>query len=398
MTKSISRRGFVAGGAVAVMAPASLWAGGHLASQKLRTIGLGVTVQKPILDAFKRDSGVGAVHGKTALYAPTQATLLAGSRDFDCWETNGERIAGVARAGVIEPIATARLKNWHHIRDTFTHRNPRMAPEAQISGQIWADANQKTLWMVPIVYNFDSIGYRTDLVDAEDANTWTALFDKRWRGKTGLNVDPLVAFGEAILAMNALGLLDVPNPGNPDKRAIKEASKFLIAKKKEGQFRAIWGDFDELVGLLASGEIVLADAWQPTVTAVKAQGIPCAYAVPREGYRGWAIGITKLRATPNSDAVLAYADYWLSGAAGVGITEQGYYSPTTTIKDVLPKEKYDFWYAGKPWVGAPYRGIVEGDVRDGGALATRAKQVKYWHQWPDEYAYLIKKWDEFMQA
>ena len=98
--------------------------------------------------------------------------------------------------------------------------------------------------------------------------------------------------------MNSLELLEVPNPGNPDKKAIDEASKFLISKKKGGQFRALWGDFGELVNLLASGEMVIADAWQPAVMAVKAQGTPCAYAVPKEGYRAWAIGVSEITGTP----------------------------------------------------------------------------------------------------
>ena len=113
--------------------------------------------------------------------------------------------------------------------------------------------------------------------------------------------------------MNSLKLLDVPNPGNPDKKAIDEASKFLVSKKKGGQFRALWGDFGELVNLLASGEMIIADAWQPAVMAVKAQGKPCTYAVPKEGYRAWSIGVSPITGTPNKDAVIAYADYWLSG-------------------------------------------------------------------------------------
>ena len=44
------------------------------------------------------------------------------------------------------------------------------------------------------------------------------------------------------------------------------------------------------------------------------------------------------------------------------------------------------------------RGIKEGDLRDGGSLATRAANVAYWHQWPDEYDALVQKWDEFLNA
>ena len=67
-------------------------------------------------------------------------------------------------------------------------------------------------------------------------------------------------------------------------------------------------------------------------------------------------------------------------------------------KDVMPAEKYAFWYEGKPWKGAAERGIKEGDLRDGGSLAERASHVAYWHQWPDEYDLVIQKWDEFLSA
>ena len=64
--------------------------------------------------------------------------------------------------------------------------------------------------MVPTVYNFDSVDIDQILVDAEEANTWTSLFDDKFKGKTGLNVDPLIAFGQAILAMNSPRLIECP--------------------------------------------------------------------------------------------------------------------------------------------------------------------------------------------
>ncbi|WP_212523517.1 extracellular solute-binding protein [Actibacterium sp. MT2.3-13A] len=397
-----SRRGFMAGagalaGSSALLSPQMLWAQG-LGDQQLRTVGLSVTVQERILNDFKAKSGVGSVSGKADIFPNTQTELLSGSNAYDCWEIIGERLPAMTITETITPIPTADLSNWGNIRPTFTETDPKMEARAQISGQIWADEAKTQLWMVPTVYNFDSIGYRPDLVSAEEANTWTALFDEKFKGKTGLNVDPLIAFGQAILAMNSLGLLEVPNPGNPSADEIDEAAKFLIAKKKAGQFRALWGDFGELVNLLASGEMILADAWQPAVMAVKAQGIQCSYAVPKEGYRAWSIGISQIANSPNGDAVKAYADYWLSGAPGITVSEQGYYSPTTNIKDVMDPDKYAFWYEGQPWKGAPERGINEGDLRDGGSLEERASHVSYWHQWPDEYDHLISRWDEFLSA
>lgn len=398
-----SRRGFIAGagalaGSTAFMRPGMGRAASHIGSQELRTVGLSVTVQERILNEFKAASGVGSVSGKADIFPNTQTELLSGSDAYDCWETIGERLPAMTVTKTIAPVPTSDLSNWGDIRPIFTDTDDRMEARAQISGQIWADEAKTQLWMVPTVFNFDSIGYRPDLVSAEEANTWTALFDDKFKGKTGLNVDPLIAFGQAVLAMTELGMLENENPGNPSIEEIDEAAKFLVSKKKGGQFRALWGDFGELVNLLASGEMILADAWQPAVMAVKAQGIECSYAVPREGYRAWSIGISQIANSPNVDAVKAYADYWLSGPPAITVSEQGYYSPTTKVKDVMDADKYAFWYEGKPWVGAEDRGIKEGDLRDGGSLEERASKVKYWHQWPDEYDHLIAKWDEFLSA
>ncbi|MBB4952098.1 spermidine/putrescine-binding protein [Agrobacterium vitis] len=369
-----------------------------LASEQLRTIGLSVTVQERILADFKKASGVGATSGTAATFPDAQTKILSGSKDYDCWEIIAERLPSIVMTNNVETIPAASMKNWANIRDTFTKPSDKWDRKTQIVGQIWADEAQTVLNMVPAVYNYDSIGYNPDVLSAEEANTWTAIFDKKWKGKSGLNTDPLIAFGQAIMAMNTLGLLNVKNPGNPSAKEIDEAAAFLISKKKDGQFRALWGDFGELVNLMASGEMVVCDAWQPAVMAVKAQGKPCKYAVPKEGYRAWAIGPAMIAGTPNKDAVAAYADYWLSGEPGIAVSEQGYYSPSTNIKNVMAPEKYGFWYEGKPWVGKEDRGIKEGDLRDGGSLEERAKHVAYWHQWPDEYDHLVQKWDEFLNA
>jgi spermidine/putrescine-binding protein len=369
-----------------------------LAKEQLRTIGLSVTVQERILADFKEKSGVGSTTGTAATFPDAQTKILSGSTDFDCWETIGERLPSVVMTNNVAPVPVSAIKNWANIRDTFTTANPKWDRKAQIVGQVWTDEKQDNLWMVPAVYNYDSIGYNPEALTAEEANTWTAIFDSKWKGKSGINTDPLIALGQAVMAMNTLGMSDVKNPGNPSKDQITEAMKFLISKKKDGQFRALWGDFGELVNLMASGEMVVCDAWQPAVMAVKAQGKPCKYAIPKEGYRAWAIGPAMMASSANKEAVYAYADYWLSGPPGITVSEQGYYSPTTNIKNVMPPEKYAFWYEGKPWSGAAERGIKEGDLRDGGSLEERAKNVAYWHQWPDEYDYVIQKWDEFLNA
>ena len=192
-------------------------AAGSLANEQLRTIGLSVTVQERILADFKKASAVGSTQGTAATFPDAQTKILSGSKDYDCWETIGERLPSVVQTNNVEAIPVSEVKNWSNIRDTFTKPNPKWDPKAQITGQIWADDAHTKLWMVPAVYNYDSIGYNPDALSAEEANTWTAIFDKKYKGKSGLNTDPLIAFGQAIMAMNSLGLLRVQEPRQPDQ-------------------------------------------------------------------------------------------------------------------------------------------------------------------------------------
>ena len=318
------------------MHPWTRWAHAQdLSNQSLRSTGLSTTVQDRILEMFQARSGVDSVSGTPATFPDSQTRILSGSSDFDTWEVIAERLPALIATDNVETIPVSEVPNWANIRETFTVPDPKWETRSQIVGQIWADEAQTELYMVPAVYNYDSIGYNPEVLSDEEANTWTAIFDEKWRGKSGLNVDPLIAFGQAILAMNTWGMLEVPNPGNPSVEEIDEATKFLISKKNEGQFRALWGDFGELVNLMASGEMVVCDAWQPAVMAVKAQGKPAKYATPREGYRAWSIGPSMLKGTPNREAVIAYANFWLSGEPGITVTEQGYYSPSTNIKKAM---------------------------------------------------------------
>jgi len=183
MSYQVSRRNFMrgtAGGLALTSFGAPFGAqqafAADLAREELRTVGLSVTVQERILADFKAKSGVKAVSGKGAIFPDAQTELLSGSTAYDCWETIGERLPAVIATNKIESIPVSALKSWANIRDTFTKPNPKWAKGQQIAGQIWTDDKQTALWMVPTVYNYDSIGYRPDLVSKEEASSRFGFF------------------------------------------------------------------------------------------------------------------------------------------------------------------------------------------------------------------------------
>ena len=118
-------------------------AAGNLSSETLRTIGLSVTVQERILADFKAASGVGSTSGTAATFPDAQTKILSGSKDYDCWETIGERLPAVVQTNNVEAIPASSIKNWSNIRDTFTKASPKWDRKSQIVGQIWTDDSRE---------------------------------------------------------------------------------------------------------------------------------------------------------------------------------------------------------------------------------------------------------------
>src|SRR3984957_19292108 len=119
------------GGTPFVSSRAAYAAASEVAKQTLRTIGLSVTVQDRILADFKAASGVGSTSGTAATFPDAQTKILSGSKDFDCWETIGERLPSVVETNNVEAIPAASIKNWSNIRDTFTKADPKWDRKAQ---------------------------------------------------------------------------------------------------------------------------------------------------------------------------------------------------------------------------------------------------------------------------
>jgi len=362
------------------------------AKQQLRTIGLGVTVQDRILKEFTRITEIPA-EGTAATMADSMTKMLTGGiRVWDSHELITSRIDPLKHT--LTPIPVKDLKYWHEATGIFAGPIPSVAgTQTQLSDLIYTDSKRTHLWMVPTVGNFDTIGYLPEFVDAPGNRlSYGTIFDPKYKGRSAFNTDVLV--GMELVAMYLRKIGKIPkdaNVGDLGKREVDIVVDFLIQKKKEAQFRVLWNDFGTLVDLMASKEVWVADAWQPVVMAVEKQGTPCRYAIAEEGSRAWFIGVGISKGTPNYDACIEYINFWHEGYPSQFVAPQGYYVPILKrAKKYLGEELYGFYYEGKP--------DSNGKYRDGGSYAQRTSNVGANEQWPKEYLYHIKRWDDFLSA
>jgi putative spermidine/putrescine transport system substrate-binding protein len=317
---------------------------------------------------------------------------------------------------VWQPIDTKKLKDWDKV--TNLTKTGRLTPESSV-GQgdapylfLWVDENgnkvkgpSQYISMCPAFHNADSIGYNPKAT-GRAIESWGELLNKDYKGKVALLNVPQIGVMDAAMAIEALGLKKFGDKGNMTKAEIDFLIDYLIPLKKAGHFRAFWENFGQSVNLMVNGEVALESMWSPAVAAIQAEGVPCVYAFPKEGMRGWhgGLAISAKVKGKQLDQAYEYINWWLAGWPAAFVARQGYYhSIPDNAKKYLEPAEWDYWYDGKPAakdLADPFGTIIikKGDVRTGGSYWNRYSKIAVWNSLMDENDYLVKRWTEFLTA
>jgi putative spermidine/putrescine transport system substrate-binding protein len=420
-TQGIGRRQFLGKAAKAVAAGVAAGAFPYSfntarAADGLRTIGLGVSIVNEIQAKASKDLGV-TISGQALGYGEMLTKQITQSDQFEISEGYYNDMDLVWPAGSYQPIDTKRIKDFDKITNLV--KTGKLAPNAQ-EGQ--GDAPYKHFWLdkdnkrtakgptryvtaIPAFHNADSIGYNPKATGRK-IESWAELFSPDFKGRVALLNVPQIGTMDAALAMEAKGLAKFKDKGNLTRAEIDVLVNYLIKLKKEGHFRAFWENFGQSVNLMTSGEVALESMWSPAVTAVKAEGVPCVFAFPKEGMRGWHghLAISSKVKGKQLDQCYEYINWWLDGWAGAFVARQGYYtSIPLNAKKFMSQEEYDYWYEGKAAakpLSDPFGTVIvpQGEVRDGGSYVTRMSHIAVWNSVMDENEYLVKRWTEFLSA
>src|SRR5690242_17336513 len=138
-------------------------------------------------------------------------------------------------AGLLQPIDTAKLKNWNKISPTL-----RNMPGISAGGT--------KVWFVPHYWGNTSVTFRTDLApEYVKKPSWNILFDPKYRGRIAImdGVDDTVPLVAATIGINAYNM--TPDQWKKVQAKLREAIK---------QARFVSSDDTALAQGLASGEIV----------------------------------------------------------------------------------------------------------------------------------------------
>jgi len=270
-------------------------------------------------DTFGKASGVDVVftdNGNDP--GPVVAKLAAGNANdiYDVGGLQGGSEKELARQRLVAPWDTSKIPNyetvWQWAKDI-----PYLTYEGKLYG-------------IPAVINADSMIVLQDKVGKVDS--YGAVFDPKLKGKTAMEdawINSVIF--TAIYLKNAENA-KIAEPGNLTRDELGLVMEFLIKHKKDGQFRTFWNGWEQGVQLVASQEVWVMTGWEPIVYAARQRGINAYYAVPKEGYEGWANNTILLKGAVDrglSDMAHAFADGLLAGYYGCKLgTIRGYIVPT----------------------------------------------------------------------
>jgi spermidine/putrescine transport system substrate-binding protein len=199
-------------------------------------------------------------------------------------------------AGLLEPIETAKLKNWNKISPTL--RN--------LPG---ISAGPGKVWFVPHYWGNTSLTIRTDLApEYAKSQSWEILFDPKYKGRVSVmdGVDDTVPFIAHMIGIDAY------NMSAADWVKVQAKLRELVP-----HLRFVSSDDTALAQGLASGELVAAMSWRTTFAALHREKKPVTYLTPPGGIFTYVCGLVMHKDPSSRDKALALIDSSLSDDAAV---------------------------------------------------------------------------------
>jgi spermidine/putrescine transport system substrate-binding protein len=199
-------------------------------------------------------------------------------------------------AGLLEPIETAKLKNWNKISPTL--RN--------LPG---ISAGPGKVWFVPHYWGNTSLTIRADLApEYAKSQSWDILFDPKYKGRVSVmdGVDDTVPFIAHMIGIDAY------NMSAADWVKVQAKLRELVP-----HLRFVSSDDTALAQGLASGELVAAMSWRTTFAALHREHKPVTYLNPPGGIFTYVCGLVMHKDPSSRDKALTLIDSALSDDAAV---------------------------------------------------------------------------------
>ena len=260
-----------------------------------------------------------------------------GNKLFDALTDNGGGMEdALASQKAIVPIDPGRIANWKNILPVYRPGGA-AADTIRHKGQVYA---------VPFISNADSMAYDHKVLGF-DPDSWGVMFDSQFKGRVALQNDFGPTLTNMAIYLKASGKIDIKDAADMLPGEVKAVCQFLIDYKKKGQFRTFWDGFQNGVGILASGEVLISSCWEPVaLVANKKTGdkADIRYGTMKEGHQTWnnvLMFSTGGKKRGMEDAFYKLANTYLSPWFGAMTLKTFGFAPQMVDADAYMKANFD---------------------------------------------------------
>lgn len=202
---------------------------------------------------------------------------------------------------LVQPLTRTEIPNSRAIFPSF-----RNLASATKGGRTYGIAH---------TWSADPILYNSKVVKNPTAS-YRVLWDARYKGKVSIYDD---------LGSLWVGALVKGYP--PFAMSGKQLDSVVDLMRQQKKLdRKYWSTGDDLVKLMASGEVVLATGWSYMYTQLKSQGVPVKRLVPKEGNLGWVDTLMVPVNAKHACAAHKWINWAISGRGGAYTAKASGYS------------------------------------------------------------------------
>jgi len=204
----------------------------------------------------------------TATYVGTNdefvAKVMGGGADYDLVSPSNDTTQRLIDAGAIEPVDSAKVPAMKDFFPIF------QAPP-------WLTKNGR-IYGVPFGWGIVRTIVRADAVSTAP-DSLSFLWDPKFKDRISVWDD----VQEIYMTAHLLGF---PNTYTLSDAQLAQIKAKLIALKPN--VRKFWGTTGEMGTLMATGEVVAGNSWEPTIVTLRKAGIKLIEVEPKEGRNGWS--------------------------------------------------------------------------------------------------------------
>ena len=220
---------------------------------------------------FEKNTGC-KVNTKTAGTSDEMVTLMRTGR-YDGVSASGNASVKLIAGGDVAPVNTNLLTNYSNIYPDLKNH-----PYNSVGGQMYG---------APHGRGANLLMWRTDKVKPAP-DSWSVVWDQNspYKGKITAYDDPIYIADAALYLSKTQPDLKITNPYELDQTQF-DAAVALLKKQKPliGQY---WSDYTKSQSAFAQGDVVEGTTWQVIANLLKADKVPVATVLPKEGSTGWS--------------------------------------------------------------------------------------------------------------